>query len=68
MVADSSEVVIYLIEKSNLHLLPENVQKLLNEKLSHEFSVEKPFSTEIVDCIKDRFRDWEKFKIKKFMQ
>ena len=68
VVADSSEVIIFLIEKQNMHLFPENVQKLLNDKLSSEFSVENPFSSEIVECIKDKFRDWEKFKINKFMQ
>jgi hypothetical protein len=60
-------VVIYLIDKANMHLFPENVQKLLNDKLSLEFSVENPFSDEIVESIKNRFKDWETFKIKRYM-
>ena len=68
VVADSSEVVIYLIDKANMHLFPENVQKLLNDKLSQEFSVENPFPNEVVESIKNRFKDWDKFKIKKYMQ
>jgi len=50
-----------------MHLFPENVQKLLNDKLSLEFSVENPFSDEIVESIKNRFKDWETFKIKRYM-
>lgn len=67
MIADSAEVEIFLIDKSNMHLYPEDVQKLLNERLSKIFSVERPYDTQIVDSIKNKFREWDKFKIEGFL-
>ena len=67
MIADSAEVEIYLIDKSNMHLYPEDVQKLLNERLSTIFSVERPYDTHVVDSIKNKFREWDKFKIAGFV-
>ena len=67
VLADSAEVEIYLIDKSNMHLYPEDVQKLLNERLFAAFSSERPFDKVIVDNIKDKFREWDKYRIKSYI-
>lgn len=58
VIADSAEVDIFLIDKSSIYTYPEDVQKLLNERLSQIFSVERPYDKEIVDAIKNKFREW----------
>ena len=67
VIADSSEVEILLLDKGSMHLYPEDVQKLLNERLSVAFSVERPYDQFVIDTLKDKFREWDKFKITTFL-
>lgn len=46
-----------------MHLFPEEVQKLLIERLSSSFSAERPYSDKVVNTIKDKFKEWDKYKI-----
>ena len=46
-----------------MHLFPEDVQKVLNERLSEAFSAERPYNSEVIDVIKDKFKEWDQFKI-----
>ena len=39
------------------------MQKLLNERLSQIFSVERPYENEVVDAIKNKFREWDQYTI-----
>jgi predicted ATP-binding protein involved in virulence len=48
-----------LIDKHNMHLYPEDVQKILNERLSSAFSAERPYSDEVVSYIKTKFKEWD---------
>ena len=50
-----------------MNLFPEEIQKLLNERLSDMFSAERPYSPDIVDYIKDKFKEWDKFKTQSFL-
>ena len=67
VIAESAEVEIILIDKANMHLYSEDVQKLLNQKLSTIFEVDKPYPDKIIDKIKDKFRLWDQFKISTFI-
>lgn len=46
-----------------MHLFPEDVQKVLNARLSQVFSAERPYKSEVIDVIKDKFKEWDQFKI-----
>jgi len=63
VIADSAEVEVLLIDKQNMHLFPEDVQKVLNEGLSEAFSAERPYKSEVIDILKDKFKEWDQFKI-----
>lgn len=67
VIADSSEVEILLIDKNNMHLFPEDVQKVLNERLSQIFSAERPYEKDVVEGIRDKFREWDRYKIQAFL-
>lgn len=67
VIADSQEVEILLIDKKGSHLFPEDVQILLNEKLGAAFSPENPYGQEVMENIKNRFKEWDKFKTQTFL-
>ena len=56
-----------LIDKNLMHLFPEDVQNLLNERLSNIFSPEKPYPTDILEYIQEKFKDWDRYKIKSYL-
>ena len=67
VIADSAEVEILMIEKAHMHLFPEDVQDVLNSRLSKAFAPDKPYREEILNEIKDKFREWDKYKIMNFL-
>jgi hypothetical protein len=66
VIADSAEVEVLLIDKANMHLFPEDVQDLLNERLAVAFSPDRPYKENIMDEIKDKFRGWDRYRIVSF--
>ena len=67
MIADSSEVEVLLIPRNNMHLFPEEVQTLLSDRLAKEFAYEQPYSKEITQFIQEKFKEWDRFKIKSYL-
>lgn len=63
VLADSADVELLLIDKTNMNLFPEDVQKLLNNRLSTIFSAERPFDPEILKFCQTKFKEWDNFKI-----
>jgi len=66
VIADSAEVEVLLIDKANMHLFPEDVQDLLNDRLAVAFSPDRPYRESVMDEIKDKFRGWDRYKIVSF--
>ena len=66
VIADSAEVEVLLIDKANMHLFPEDVQDLLNDRLAVAFSPDRPYRENVMDEIKDKFRGWDRYKIVSF--
>ena len=66
VIADSAEVEVLLIDKANMHLFPEDVQDLLNDRLAVAFSADRPYRENVMDEIKDKFRGWDRYKIVSF--
>ena len=62
VIADSAEVEVLLIDKANMHLFPEDVQDLLNDRLAVAFSPDRPYRENVMDEIKDKFRGWDRYK------
>lgn len=52
-----------MIDQTQLSFLPDSLQKELYYKLENGFQAENPYPVKIVRKIKDKFREWEKFKI-----
>ena len=67
MIADSAEVEVLLIEKEHMHLFPEEAQRMLNTRLAEAFDPERPYSDETVEAIKAKFKEWDHFKIYRFL-
>lgn len=63
MIADSDEVEVLFIDKGNMALYPEDIQKMLSKRLDTAFNFDRPYPDNITEAIKDKFREWDRFKI-----
>lgn len=52
-----------IIDKENMHLFPEEVQRVLQQRLATAFSPERPYTDKIVEAMKDKFKQWERYKV-----
>jgi len=57
-----------MIDKQSMQFFPEDVQKLLNDRLEKEFTAERPYEDVLVEAIKDKFKEWDRFKVNQFMR
>ena len=47
-----------------MEFFPENTQKQIWNKLMHTFEPDRPYMLKNVQKIKDKFREWDVYKIK----
>jgi hypothetical protein len=46
-----------------MSFFPENVQKDIYSRLEKAFHPDNPYSTHIIEKIKDKFHEWEQYKL-----
>ena len=51
------------MDRSQLSFFPEKVQKEIYHRIEKAFQPDQPYEKVVVDKIKDKFREWEKFKV-----
>jgi hypothetical protein len=54
---------MFVIEKQHLQFFPEYVQKEILKKLAKAFEPDRPYSYINVEKIKNKFREWDMFKV-----
>jgi len=47
-----------------MDLFPESTKKQITAKLLHVFEADRPYSLKTVQKIKDKFREWDVYKIR----
>eukprot|EP00347_Sterkiella_histriomuscorum_P011112 403373711 len=66
VIANSASVEVYLIDQQLLDFFPEHTQKMFWNKLMHVFEPDRPYMLKNVQKIKDKFREWDVYKIKSY--
>jgi len=64
VIAASHEVEAYVIDKDLMEFFPERIQKQIQDKLALTFEPDRPYMFENVQKIKDKFREWDIFKVR----
>ncbi|CDW86496.1 cyclic nucleotide-binding domain containing protein [Stylonychia lemnae] len=67
-IANSSSVEVYLIDQQLLEFFPEHTQKHIWNKLMNVFEPDRPYMLKNVQKIKDKFREWDVYKIKCYQE
>jgi len=62
-VADSADTEVFLVTRQHFSYLAEGVQRELTQRLANLFAYEQPYERSEVERIKDKFREWDKFKM-----
>lgn len=52
-----------MMERSQMSFFPEHVQKSIYARLERSFQAESPYEARIIERIKDKFHEWERFKL-----
>lgn len=52
-----------MMERSQMSFFPENVQKDIYARIEKAFQPECPFGPRIIERVKDKFNEWERFKL-----
>ena len=68
VMADSSEVEVLIMDKTNWSFFPENIQKEILTKLQRKISVERPYEQDFLEFVKELFTQWDQDKFKVYLQ
>ncbi|CDW85001.1 camp-dependent protein kinase regulatory subunit [Stylonychia lemnae] len=63
VIADSSEVELLIMDRTQLSFFQEKVQKEIYHRIEKAFQPDQPYESAVVEKIKDKFREWEKYKL-----
>ena len=63
-IADSSEVELLIMDRTQLSYFSDHVQKEIYQRLEKAFQPDAPYEGAVVDKIKDKFKEWERYKLK----
>lgn len=55
---------VYLIDQELLDFFPDTTQKHIWSKLLHVFEPDRPYMLRNVQRLKDKFREWDVYKVK----
>jgi hypothetical protein len=64
VIANSDEVEAYIVDQALMDFFPEHIQKQLCSKLIDCFEADRPYMLKNVQKIKDKFREWDVYKVK----
>jgi len=59
VLADSAEVEVLIMDKTNWSFFPENIQKEILTKLQRKISVERPYAEDFLEFVKELFTQWD---------
>lgn len=62
-IADSSEVELLIMDRTQLSYFQDHIQKEIYQRIEKAFQPDAPYEGKIVEKIKDKFREWEKYKL-----
>eukprot|EP00347_Sterkiella_histriomuscorum_P024525 403330805 len=62
-IADSSEVELLIMDRTQLSYFQEKIQKEIYHRIEKAFQPDQPYEGTVVEKIKDKFREWEKYKL-----
>lgn len=51
------------MDKSHITFFPENIQKQILARIEKAFMHESPYPVNVIERIKDKFQEWERYKI-----
>lgn len=51
------------MDRTQLSFFPEKIQKEIYHRIESAFQPDKPYEMTVVQKIKDKFREWEKYKL-----
>ena len=57
-----------MIDQQLLEFFPEHTQRHIWEKLMHVFEADRPYMLKNVQKIKDKFREWDVYKVSTYHQ
>lgn len=52
-----------MMERGQMSFFPEHVQKEIYARIEHAFQPEQPFNARIIERVKDKFNEWERYKL-----
>lgn len=52
-----------MMERSQMSFFPEHVQKEIYARIERAFQPEQPFPVRTIERVKDKFSEWERFKL-----
>lgn len=64
VIADSGSVEVYILDKHDMSLLPDNVLKKIFDKISQLKEPDRPLHESKIEEVKKKMMKWEQFKIK----
>lgn len=51
------------MDRSQMSFFPENVQKDIYARIEQAFHPECPYGPKIIEMVKNKFHEWERFKL-----
>jgi len=51
------------MDRGQMSLFPEHVQKVIYTRIEKAFMHECPYPAKIIERIKDKFQEWERYKL-----
>ena len=51
------------MDRSQMSFFPEHVQKEIYARLEKAFQPECPYAARVIERVKDKFNEWEKYKL-----
>ena len=52
-----------MMERSQMSFFPEEVQKEIYNRIEKSFQPECPYPAKIIEKVKDKFNEWERYKL-----
>lgn len=53
------------MDRAQMSYFPENIQKEIYSRIEESFQPECPYEAHIIEKVKDKFKEWERYKLEK---